>query len=254
VDTHCIKRWLPLVVAMFAYPLVVSAIPNAPVVVITNNHEYERGSLPRKSDWLGLYCSKSDCEVRNANVSVIASQTSEENVLGEKENIDVLSIEDSPIALFLGVTLKAGPATTWFRSEISQESAHYQKLHLLNQWHMPYGSRPLTLLKELKTVSGTTPNGHYQHKYYEYNLSDGVRKQLLFEDGLETNQGGEQPSPIVSWVGDLNGDGKIDLLISLPGEGSCGFDERLYLSSAGGDGVFVIKAAHFSGQIPVCGC
>ncbi|MCE1183236.1 MAG: hypothetical protein LWW81_13200 [Rhodocyclales bacterium] len=95
---------------------------------------------------------------------------------------------------------------------------------------------------------------HDQHQYYEYNLSDGVGRQRLFEDGLETNQGGEQPSPLIRWVGDLDGDGKIDFLMSLPGEGGCGFDERLYLSSAAVHKDFVFEAAHFSGQIPSCGC
>lgn len=247
------KRLLFLSAILLTYSCTVWAKPNMPLVVIAGDHEYEYKSLPRKGNWIGLYCGGSGCEIRKASVAVLTSRA--KTVLGESEKVDVLSVKGKPLALFHGLKISPGPVVTWLRSDKGYESSHYERLHKAKKWHIPYGARPLTFSKDLKTVRGTYPDGTpFQTKYFEYSLSDGSVKQLMFEDGLETNHGGEQPSPIVHWVGDLDGDGKIDLLMTLPGESSCGFDARLYLSSMASDGGLIGEAAQFSGQIPTCGC
>jgi len=58
---------------------------------------------------------------------------------------------------------------------------------------------------------------------------------------------------IIEWIGDLDGDGKMDILLSLPDD-NCGYDERLYLSSQAGQGEIVHKAAQLSGREAACGC
>ena len=80
---------------------------------------------------------------------------------------------------------------------------------------------------------------------------------------MPVSGGQAQPGAVV-WVepsadwrivgaGDLDGDGRADLLLSLPDD-DCGFDDRLYLSSMAGPGQLVGLAARFAGRHPACGC
>jgi hypothetical protein len=60
-------------------------------------------------------------------------------------------------------------------------------------------------------------------------------------------------TPVVYWAGDLDGDGKADLLLAIPDD-NCGYDERLYLSSGSDEGTLLRKAAHIAGREAACGC
>lgn len=122
------------------------------------------------------------------------------------------------------------------------ESSHYQKLQKLGRWQMPWGKLPLTLFWVKLPESGG----------FRYHLSDGKVKQFLFATEIEGHYGGET-TPFVHWVGDLDGDGMIDFLLSIPDD-NCGFDDRLYLSSKAGEGKLIRKAAQTFGRQPACGC
>lgn len=141
------------------------------------------------------------------------------------------------------VSIKPGKVTTWFvATKPMYESAHYEKLQKAGRWEMPWGKTPLTISwVRLPEYGG-----------YRYHLTDGKRKQFLFRTELEGHYGGAN-TPFVLWVGDLDSDGKIDLILSLPDD-NCGFDERLYLSSLAGEGAIVRKAAQLSGGEAACGC
>ncbi|WP_426168640.1 hypothetical protein [Pseudoduganella sp. R-34] len=85
-----------------------------------------------------------------------------------------------------------------------------------------------------------------------YHLTGDSAKQFLFAvDALGHYEG--DTTPVVYWAGDLDGDGKGDLLLAIPDD-NCGYDERLYLSSGTGEGSLLRKAAHTSGREPACGC
>ncbi len=60
-------------------------------------------------------------------------------------------------------------------------------------------------------------------------------------------------TPVVEWVGDIDGDGKMDVLLNLHDD-NCVFDERLYLSSQSGKGELLHEAAQLSGSQAACGC
>ncbi len=87
---------------------------------------------------------------------------------------------------------------------------------------------------------------------FRYHLGDGTTRQFLFATAFEGHYGGDT-TPRVQWVGDLDGDGRADLLISLPDD-NCGFDDRLYLSSVARPGQLMGLAARFAGRYPACGC
>ncbi|WP_431477991.1 FG-GAP repeat protein [Massilia eburnea] len=85
-----------------------------------------------------------------------------------------------------------------------------------------------------------------------YHLSDGATKQFLFAVNALGEYGGETMA-VIYWAGDMDGDGKLDLLMGIPDE-SCAYDERLYLSSGAAESVLLRKAAHTHGSQAACGC
>jgi hypothetical protein len=234
-------RQILILAAVIVYSGVAVGENLNPIVVVEHGKTFARGTFPRKGAWYGLYCNESGCEIRNAPVRITSSRA--ENVLGEKEPIDVFSTNDQPVALFYNVPIKPGKVTTWFVATKSMyESAHYSELQKLGRWKMPWGSKPLTISRiKLPEYGG-----------FRYHIGDGTQKQFMFRTELEGHYGGDN-TPFIHWVGDLDGDGMIDLILSLPDD-NCGFDERLYLSSQAGDGVLLRKAAQLSGGQAACGC
>ncbi|WP_417070440.1 hypothetical protein [Niveibacterium terrae] len=209
-------------------------------LVIESRRNYAKGTFPRAGSWQGLYCRGLDCEIRPARVRI--KTTSAVNVLDEKELLDDLKVSGKPLALFPGGGLKEGKVVSWYRSgDPSNESPQLGKLGKLGKWDMPWGPLPLT-------ISWTrAPQG--QKRYF---VSDGSVRQFLFMIDAEAHYDGDT-TPIIHWVGDLDGDGKLDLLLSIPDD-NCGFDERLYLSSGVGKGQLLRKAAQLSGGEAACGC
>ncbi len=230
-----------VIAAMITFSGFAWAGPPKPFVVMDYSDTYSKDTFPRDSAWYGLYCTASNCEIRNAKVRITSSTA--KNILDENEPIDVLHVHDSPIALFSGFPLKIGKVTTWFKADNPiVESEHYSKLKKLGHWQMPWGTTPLTISwVKLPEYGG-----------FRYHISDGTTNQFLFRTDIEGHYGGET-APFIHWIGDLDGDGKIDLLLSLPDD-NCGFDYRLYLSSLAGKGEFIHKAAKLSGRFAVCGC
>jgi hypothetical protein len=89
-----------------------AAEPANGIVLTEYGVNFARGTLPRKGLWYGLYCKGKECEVRIARVRITSS--SAKNVLDEEEALDVLEIDESPIALFHGAPVNQGKVTTWF--------------------------------------------------------------------------------------------------------------------------------------------
>ncbi len=233
-----------LLFALFTDPaLAVSAqdvLPTLPIVVIDPNRNYAAGTFQPDEPWLGLHCDGDRCEVRDADITVSASTAT--GVVDVDEPIDVLHGGEELLALFQGMATVPGPVPTWFRMRVvPYDSRQYTALLRLGRWEIPNPHAPLTLF------SVTLPD----QGGYRYHITDGVTRQFLFATDL-TGHYGEPRIPVVHWVGDLNGDGRPDLLLSIPDD-SCGFDDRLYLSSSE-PGTLLIKAAQLSGWQSACGC
>ena len=209
------------------------------VVVIKATRHFAQGTLPANATWQGLYCQELECEVRTGGVQITSS--SGKNALGETEPLDALTATDKPVALFANLALSPGKVPTWFvMTKAYGESKQYRKLTKLGKWDMHWGSQPLTL------TWVKTPEGMMR-----YHVSHGTTKQFLFSAPVGSHFGGET-TPVIQWVGDLDGDGKVDMLVSIP-EDNCGFDERLYLSSTKEAGKLLRKAAQIKGREAACG-
>ncbi|GAA5166146.1 hypothetical protein [Viridibacterium curvum] len=239
-------HWLYLLCMIGAIALAYSTAANAQdtpsptpgFVSLGDGGRYERDALPRSPGWQGLFCDKKGCELRRARVRIALAE--EENVLGELEPSEELLIDDSPLAVFNALNLATGPVTTHYQPDENHPTTQHRSLHKLGYWKLP-GSDSLKL-SWVKLADGS----------FRYHLGDGTTKQFLFRTDAEGHYG-EDTTPIVHWVGDLDSDGRIDFIVSLPGS-SCGYDYRLYMSSQAREGQLVGKAAHFTGSMPACGC
>lgn len=210
-------------------------------VIIDSGKQFMPHSIPRNAEWLGLFCQKLDCELRPIKVDVDAGTA--KNVLDQNEDLDSVSYEGKPRAVFANLPLRPGKRVTWHVMDDEQYfgSPQYEKLRKLGKWNLPWGAQPLTL-SWVKTAEGRK----------RYHLTDGSTKQFMFAvDALGHYEG--DTTPVVYWAGDLDGDGKIDLLLAIPDD-NCAYDERLYLSSGAPEGTLLRKAAHTAGNQPACGC
>lgn len=238
-----------LIATLITSPGLLAAETIQPIVIIQPyvgigvHKTFARGTLPRKGVWYGLYCAKTSCEIKVAPVRIKSSK--EEDVLGEKVPVDVLTIRDKPIALFYGVSVKLGKVATWFIPDPNQSmygSDHYSKLQKLGSWQMPWSNKPLSISRvKLPEFGG-----------FRYHVSDGTVKQFLFRTEVEGHYGGPT-TPYIHWVGDLNGDKKIDFLIGFPDD-NCAYDERLYMSTYDTSKRLLNMTAQFHGVLPACGC
>ncbi|MCX9156754.1 hypothetical protein OPU71_11520 [Niveibacterium sp. 24ML] len=232
---------LGIALALASAPALPQASDNKlPRLVIETGRQYAQRSFPRAATWQGFYCDKAGCTLKPAQLRIETGTA--RNVLDEDEALDVLATDGAPLALFPDMALNAGKVVSWYwASGDPAESLPEPRLSKLGKWVMPWSTRPLTL-SWVKTPEG----------YKRYHLSDGTTKQFLFSTAPEGHYGGDT-TPIIHWAGDLDGDGMLDLLLSIPDD-NCGFDERLYLSSGAGEGKLLRKAAQSVGREAACGC
>lgn len=216
-----------------------SASPKDAMILLGDGGIYTRNSIPRKSKWLGLFCKNLDCRLSDAQV-VVGSSTSE-GAIGE-EKTDIFHAFGNPIAIFTGLDIPEKEIKTWFlANENYFDDPPYKSLKSFGSWKMPWGSQPLTISwVKLPESAG-----------FRYHISDGTSKQFIFRTETEGHYGGDT-TPNIIWVGDMDGDNKIDIILSTSYD--CSLDMRLYLSSSAASPAFLKKAAHFSGGMPACGC
>ncbi|HEY6896602.1 MAG TPA: hypothetical protein VI279_05020 [Rhodocyclaceae bacterium] len=159
----------------------------------------------------------------------------EENVLGEKEPGDKVSVSGRPIAVFHGAALGTG-------AKPASDLEGQDKLFSKGSWSVSSGTSSIVL-------SRTPVKDSDRYRYY---LSSANIKQFLFEMDSLSHEG-DPVGPYFAWIGDIDGDGEIDLLVSLSND-NCAFDERLYLSSKKKKGKIVQQVLRRSGYMPACGC
>lgn len=214
-----------LILLMLAGP----AAGGGPLVLTDPGAAYEPGSLPSGGGWLALECGPGGCALRATGL-----QLSRQTVLHLDEfrvPLETPRVKGRPLALLHGLALSPGPLA---RGRAGRRPR----------------CRATATARALDCPGGCTAAGPvvgvparpgWRHDA-AVPVCDGVRGPLR-----------RRHDPRVLWAGDLDGDGRADLLFSLPDD-NCGFDNRLYLSSAAGPGRLVGLAAHFAGRHPACGC
>ncbi len=213
--------------------------PVQPRVVFDMRANYSQGTFTPDTAWLGLFCKGKRCDVKRAKVHIEAY--SEQALDGDMTTLDGLKPEGAPVALFSNTTLAAGKVDSWYRpADTGDVALAYTSLRYLGRWAIPGGAVRLTI-SWIRLPDG---------KGYRYLLGDGKRKQFLLATPNKGDYGGDV-FPVIMWVGDLDRDGKMDMLIDLPDD--CRYDQRMYLSSLAKKGKFVGKAAGFAGSKSACG-
>ncbi len=232
--------------ALMAYiPASTNAEPSLPLIVIGGSGVYARGSLSQqKEQWFKLFCSSKSCWMSEAKLSI--GPSTEEGAAGI-EDTEVVYVDGNPLFLLSKIAFSIGEVTTWFigSKEAPEVGRPYKNLKQLGAFKMNFGKRHMTL-------SWVKVNAGQQGVKYRYHISDGTKKQFLFSTDAYNHFDTDTTTPHVHWIGDLDGDGVLDFVLSLHSD--CSYDARLYLSSTAKSDELVHKSAQFYRVIPACGC
>jgi hypothetical protein len=261
-----LHRLLPIAIALYAG----CAIAEAPTIAIVVNHNHSqqiaslkgphfhgfpKGTMPQNDNWQGLYCDASGCEVRETTVAVMSGTIAD--CADEGAYAETVFAPGNPVAVFSGLALRSGKvATVLLAKKEPGESVHFMKLRKLGLWQARLKEQTL----ELSWVSLPRPRAP-DETMYRYHFGNGTSKQFFFSSfgPIDGDKGGAV-TPFIHWAGDLDGDGKPDLLIEIPygmGEDDdtqCDVAYRLYLSSQADAGEVLHKAAQTTGTRPDCRC
>jgi hypothetical protein len=225
-------------------------------------------ALPRNKQWLGLFCHNTDCEIKPAQVK-ISDYVEKWELNGDLVTSDKLDVKDKPLALFLGVpNIKTGKVTTWslgsnsintpqlespYGDETINKIPFYKQLHSKAGWQIPWNiRRKMTLSREITAKKPINPDS-YIEDISVLKLTNGLNTQVLLKIGA-FNYHGVPTLPLIDWIGDLDNDGQVDLLINTVTE--CGYDYRLFISSLADrkKGEMVRNIAKTEGMLARCGC
>jgi hypothetical protein len=221
-------------------------------------HNFPRDTLPRTLPWLGLFCGKSGCELREAAVTAMSGTVA--SCDDREQYAETIHASGNPVAVMAGIQLPLGKVpTVLLATKEAAESAHYKRLRKLGQWQVQLKAgkdkqdKPLIV----SWVRMRLPKSSDEYMY-RYHFGDGETKQFVFSsNGGEADVGGAV-TPFVLWDGDLDGDGKIDLLMEIPAGAAdgdaCESDYRLYLSSRASGREILHKVSQTAGRKPGCGC
>lgn len=219
-----------------------SAEPATGFVSVGHGGVFAAGTFARSQSWLDLHCEGMDCQLRSTQPAI--GRGSERNILDEDEPTAVVFFAGEPIAVFSGLPQLRNPVVTWGRQPIfTNPLSPARSTASEGVFNLPLGDARL--------------RWHWQRsddgESYRHSLSDGTRSQALFELSAAGHYDGDTSMPELHFIGDLDGDARVDLLLSLPDD-NCGFDQRLYLSSLATPGEWLALAARFEGRWPACGC
>lgn len=205
-----------------------------------------KGSAPKTGKWKGLFCQGLDCEIADAKVEIVPGKM---KVCDGPETVpaEIVTVSGNPVAIFNGIDLNNRKVTTRFRANLPSNNKQ-SKLDIVS------GEEVLTLSWVRFPPSNSELGFPYQYRFHIQNSST---KQFIF-----SIEGGDTPEviPFIPWAGDLDGDGKTDILVKLLYDHSdqacyyCRFAERVYLSSQVKNGEILHKAGETAGEKPACGC
>lgn len=223
---------------LISHPFVCAQEQTA-IVLLNSGREYLPDTfLDRSKEWLGLYCQEKTCELKKIEAIIKRSKSQSEGVLGN-EDVDLLKFKQYPLAALQNINnLYEGFVSTHYLNTNNTPIPFDKK----GYWPLPWKGQSLFIVKRLSTRS----------QNFRYYLQNNQQKQWLFDTDLRGHYDGKI-SPIMTWVGDLDGDNLVDFIIDL-GDMDCSFGSILFLSSMAKTNDFVFRAAEFTGTQPACGC
>lgn len=190
---------------------------------IQTSHLIRRPAVVEGREWLGLQVFKGGSRLEQVDVHWVGS-------LNFEDSLFTLSVQPGAPAFIVADVpqLSAGPAVTLSRYEETLSS----RVPL----HFVVGSRAYSV-----ELTGTSPTMCDA----AVTLSDGTLSQGLYFPDQEFLSC-DEPHFSVQWVGDLDGDGRLDLLTTFSQKYSY-YPRRLWLSSAAQGGELVGLVATLDG-------
>jgi hypothetical protein len=208
----------------FMFLLPASAVAAGPVVLAHDDiaDEYEKAPeyLDTNARWLGLYAGSEGSGLKAAKVF------SESRREGSQTTFRVVSNPPGAVALFSQVPgLSAGPVVTTARDlDIGSESREVT-LKLASR---VYTLRLLSSRDDLCDAVIV--------------LGAGDVAQKLFQSRSDEELSCDEPHFRIHWAGDLDRDGRLDVLATFSQKYSF-YPRKLFLSSAAGNGTLVFEVA-----------
>ena len=193
-------------------------------------YDYHGDEVKAKANqpWLGLYTSpidKSELKETKVSITMVNDQIIDEDPKVKTGKRISVPGKQKPQFLISGVAgLKAGSVIT---SPLNKK----EHLEVGQQLKLTVGSNESTLI-----VAGKK-NKEYRNDY-SVTLKSGGTTQVL----VKANQIGEDSAPSLKWCGDLDGDGKLDLIMDI----TTNYNESvvtLFLSSKAKPGKLVNQVA-----------
>lgn len=252
-------------IALGLFSGVAAAQPPAAAVLLNHNikqrlsasassyfDNFPQDAIPRAGTWLGLYCRKGGCELKEANVTIMSGTVPGCN--DQEAYAETVHASGNPMAVFNGLDLPAGKVPTLLvATRSAQDSPHYKRLRKAGHWQVQMKGG----LLGVSWIRMQLPKSPDKYQY-RYHLGNGAAKQFVYSSVGSRAENGGAVTPFVHWAGDLDGDGKVDLLVEIPADAAegdaCGSGYRLYLSSRAASGEVLHKVAQNAGRKPGCGC
>lgn len=202
--------------------------------------------------WLALVCAPAGCELRPATLALGPTRPSEQNYWPIEPRTCKPPVRgESTVVLIKGLAATAGrPVPTWFtpRTPRRVEDAAAGSMGVRIDGHGPAGGRQWHIVPRWNPSS--------EPPLQVYLEAPGARAQVLGPIGMKDVDRGVGPKDLLVWAGDLDGDGRIDLITRTnpnvgPNAGWLGL--VLWLSSRAADGEQVGQAAQLESSMVVAG-
>lgn len=195
-------------------------------------------NLSRFQNWHGLVCSIKGCELRPVLINFDAARDANASLVEGKMHIHYSPLKkikgEFTIAFIGGNPEKSvAPLPTWFTSRTPRTAKDAEN-----------GSLGITLDTPTQGDFRLVPrwNKRSNNSYLTLYLENKKQRQSLGQISLEAVNAGLKTRDILIWAGDMDGDGKIDLITRV-GDSKTPTGLRLWLSSERGDNEMVGIAA-----------
>ncbi|MDH3207577.1 MAG: hypothetical protein OEO79_13330 [Gemmatimonadota bacterium] len=181
---------------------------------------------PEGAQWLGLYVRGDSSWLQPVNVSFDVRPPDEPDEPGTHEYV---VDPRSPSLLMIGVgqaRIGAVQSALWYTDRLGAEATNKEFVVGTTEYRVALESTGPGLCDQVVT------------------LTEGARSQRLYEAATDDTFACDEPRFDLHWVGDLDGDGRLDLLATFSPKYSY-HPRRLYLSSAAAPGDLVGQVSRF---------
>lgn len=221
---------------------------------------YEKTTLSPEMEgaWMGIYCQKKRCEARPAVMRIVDApgQIINPNSSDRDGKRVILDAAETPTFLIRGLPLRRGPIESIWPPRRAQGpdpgielswggKAYMIQIALKTEGYSKNEKGELVSRESISIDHGVNfCQASTCHKIYQSDKQQDYRagKKSQIEAGIRREALGH-----LLWAGDLDGDGKLDLLFNFhwrAKEG--GTTMKLFLSSVASQGQFLGEAAQFS--------